>query len=148
MNFLNLFHLHFQSYISKENQRFVASHAKWIQIARTDKDADVKVISVAELVNQFLKVLMTYNTSSLTLILVVPGFEFNLEWYFWYIIGHKSSTPDCSKWPCVEIRQPTCGSDGKTYATRCDLQRTAACEDGKQDLVIASAGPCSGARSK
>merc|ERR1712126_759214 len=61
--------------------------------------------------------------------------------------GHKSSTPDCSDWPCFEYSEPTCGSDGKTYPTKCDLKRTAACEDGKQDLIIASEGPCSGARN-
>ena len=75
-------------------------------------------------------------------------FEFLLDWYFWYIIGHKSETQDCSNWICTYVYRPVCGSDGKTYSNECSLENTAACKDGKQDLVIASEGACSGARSK
>jgi len=61
--------------------------------------------------------------------------------------GLKSRTPDCSNWPCFAIRRPVCGSDGTTYPNKCVLKQTAACKDGKQDLVIASEGKCSGGRS-
>jgi len=58
--------------------------------------------------------------------------------------GHKSRTPDCSSWGCSFILSPVCGSDGKTYSNPCLLNYNAACTDGKQDLVIASEGECSG----
>jgi len=60
--------------------------------------------------------------------------------------SHKSRTRDCSNWSCNFLLRPVCGSDGKTYPNKCRLEKTAACEDGKQDLVIASEGRCSGAR--
>merc|ERR1712126_213590 len=58
--------------------------------------------------------------------------------------GHKSQAPDCSSWGCGFILRPVCGSDGKTYSNPCLLNYNAACTDGKQDLVIASEGECSG----
>jgi len=64
------------------------------------------------------------------------------------LAGHKARGPDCSNWPCRAISRPLCGSDGKTYPNKCVLKQTATCKDGKQDLVIASKGKCSGARSK
>ncbi|DBA00261.1 TPA: hypothetical protein N0F65_007905 [Lagenidium giganteum] len=50
---------------------------------------------------------------------------------------------DCSKRPaCMEIYQPVCGSDGKTYGNECELN-VAKCDNKK--LKVASKGECSSA---
>merc|ERR1712198_120478 len=59
-------------------------------------------------------------------------------------LSEPHETPDCSSWGCGFILRPVCGSDGKTYSNPCLLNYNAACTDGKQDLVIASEGECSG----